>query len=375
MTGMPTTAPPPEAPPPRRRRRWFWRFLLYSVVLLLLLACAGALGAYLVYDHVTRPGLAGEKVRFTVPEGASGMQVAKLLADSGLVDDAIFIRVAMHLDKRPLVVKAGTYNLARGLSPMQILDKLREGPSKAFAAGDIPDELKVTVPEGLSIAQASALFANPQAYVDAASDPVLIGEIGVTASNLEGFLLPSTYFFDKKPTERDVVERMVKEFKKTYAKLLEEMPDAASRDLLETITVASLVEEEARVDDERPLVAAVVYNRLETKMLLGMDSTLQFALNKYGQRLLDKDKGVDSPYNTYVHTGLPPGPICSPGLASIRAAMRPSDETYLYFVSNADGKTHTFTKTLDEHNRAVAKFRREIAAQRRELKEEQKAGQ
>ncbi|MDX9975999.1 MAG: endolytic transglycosylase MltG, partial [FCB group bacterium] len=137
------------------------------------------------------------------------------------------------------------------------------------------------------------------------------------------------------------------------------------QDLNKIVTIASLVEEESRVDDERPLVAAVVYHRLKQNMALGFDSTLQFALNKYGERMLDADKAVDSPYNTYLNAGLPPGPICSPGIKSLRAALNPADVDYLYFVSNADGKTHTFSRTYAEHNRAVADFRKKIAPQRK----------
>jgi len=111
----------------------------------------------------------------------------------------------------------------------------------------------------------------------------------------------------------------------------------------------------------------VIYNRLEKNMPLEMDSTLQYILNKYGQRLLNVDKEVDSPYNTYQRRGLPPGPISNPGVESLRAALEPADETYLFFVSNADGETHTFSTTLREHNRAVAKYRKEIRAQRKAL--------
>jgi len=161
---------------------------------------------------------------------------------------------------------------------------------------------------------------------------------------------------------------MAAQFEKEYAALLEEIPGAAQRDIKEIVTVASLVEEEARVDEERPQIAAVIYNRLNKDMALQMDCTIQYALGKYGQRILYEDREVDSPYNSYLYLGLPPGPISSPGLASLRAAMHPAEVDYLYFVSNADGKTHTFSSTSSEHIRAVRRFRREIAPQRRALR-------
>jgi UPF0755 protein len=162
---------------------------------------------------------------------------------------------------------------------------------------------------------------------------------------------------------------MVTQFEKEYEALLQEHPAARERSKLEIVTVASLVEEEARVDEERAIVAAVIYNRLSKGRPLEMDSTLQFALGKYGQRLLSEDKAVESPYNTYRKAGLPPGPISNPGVASLRAAMAPADMDYLYFVSNADGLTHTFSRTLKEHNAAVARYRKEIAVQRREQRQ------
>ena len=178
--------------------------------------------------------------------------------------------------------------------------------------------------------------------------------------------MPNTYFFDRPPTEREVVDRMVDHFVKVRDDIFAQYPEAAKVDMHKVLTVASLIEEEARLDDERPLVAAVIYNRLEQNMPLCFDSTLQFALGKYGQRMLDKDKEIDSPYNTYKYAGLPPGPISSPGKASILAALHPAEVKYIFFVSNADGKSHTFSETMAEHNRAVAQFRKDIANQRRE---------
>ncbi|HOT49561.1 MAG TPA: endolytic transglycosylase MltG, partial [Candidatus Hydrogenedentes bacterium] len=215
------------------------------------------------------------------------------------------------------------------------------------------------------IEQASKLFGNPAAFVEAASDPKLIARIGIKATTLEGFLLPNTYYFDRKPTEREVVERMIAEFEKQYASLIAQSPPPEGFDKLAIVTIASLIEEEARVPEERPSVAAVIYNRLQKNMPLQFDSTLQFALKKYGQRLLYEDLETDSPYNTYKHTGLPPGPISSPGTAALKAALRPARADFLYFVSNADGQTHTFSATEAEHLKAVARFRKEIAPQRK----------
>jgi UPF0755 protein len=356
--------PVPEAPAKPRRRRWLWRIVGYGFVLLFLLVLGAAFGGYVVYDRVTRPGIAGEGVKIKIPEGAKGRDVAMLLKQNGLVEDEMLFRLAIRLEPGA-GVKHGYYLVPKGLSPKQILELMRKGPNRAPDPDEIPPDQRVTVPEGLSLAQASQLFKNPKAFIGAASDPALVAQLGIKAPTLEGFLMPSTYYFDAPPTEREVVERMVKSFQAEYAKLIKEYPDSAGQDLIKIVTIASLVEEEAKVDEERPIIAAVVYNRLQKNMALGIDSTLQFALNKYGQRLLDADKAVNSPYNTYLNIGLPPGPICSPGLKSIRAALSPADVDYLYFVSNADGQTHTFTRTYGEHTKAVSEFRKKIAPQRR----------
>lgn len=356
----------------RKGRRWtFWRIVfmcfIWSWVILLLVIGAAGLVAFAVYDHVTRPGRAGVAVEVVVPPGATGRDVGRLLVDHGLLEYEGFFRLAMQVDGTHRIIQHGAYELFRGLSALELLQLLYEGPSRHLLA----NQARVTIPEGMSIARIADAFEDSDAFIEAAHNPTLIEQLGIAAESLEGFLMPNTYFFDTTPEAHVLVERMVSQFEKEYDRLIETYPGAAHMDKLLLVTIASIVERETRVDEERPLAARVIYNRLERNMPLQMDSTLQFILNKYGQRLLYEDREVDSPYNTYLNRGVPPGPICSPGVASLRAAMAPADVPYLYFVSNADGRTHTFSRTLEEHNQAVARFRREIAPQRRALLEEQ----
>lgn len=355
------------ADPPKKRGcfRILLRLALYAIVLLLLAGVAAVAGGFLLYDEVTRPGVAGPEVNFDVPSGATGSEVAELLTGAGLIEHPLLFRAALRLDTPPLPLKHGAYVLHRGMSPRDIVDLFQEGPNRKLRPNEIPDELKMTIPEGLRITQIAELFGAPEAFLEAVENPKILSLLPPDLVSAEGFLLPSTYYFDAPPAPLDVAERMAESFAKAYARLLTEYPDAVGRNPLEVVIVASLVEEEARVHEERPLVAAVIYNRLERNQTLDFDSTLQYALNKYGQRLLDEDKEVDSPYNTYRNAGLPPGPISNPGEASLRAAMNPADVGYLYFVSNADGQSHTFSATLEEHNRAVARYREEMREQRR----------
>lgn len=352
--------------PPRSCLKLALKAILVALAVLVVMGTGAALAGYMVYDRVTRPGVPGENVRVVIPEGVSGRAVGRILAEHKLIEHAWFFRVAAHLEK-PGLFRHGAYDLPRGLSALELLRLLHAGPNAALRPEDIPEELKLRVPEGLTIAQVAAMFEDSEVFVAAASDPELISRLGIRANTLEGFLMPDTYFFDKKPTPQEAVARMVSQFQKTYAALVSEIPDADTADLFKTVTVASLVEEEARVDEERPLIAAVIYNRLARGMPLALDCTLQYALNKYGERMLDKDKEVDSPYNTYRYTGLPPGPISSPGAAALRAALQPAKVDYLYFVSNADGRTHTFSRTMPEHTQAVRRYRKEIAVQRKAL--------
>ncbi len=350
-------------------RRILLRVVIFSIVFLILTASVVFFVLFMVYKEVTTPGVPGRPVDLVVPAGATGREIAVLLADKGLIEHEAFFRVAIKLDGSGKAVKHGPYKLPRGLSPLQLLDILHKGPNRAYNPSELPDECKITVPEGLTIRQMSELFDDPAAFVDAASNPEWTQRLGVDAATPEGFLMPNTYYFDEKPTEREAVARMIEQFTREYESLIEQIGDPHEADKLKLVTIASLVEEEARVDDERAKIAAVIYNRLERNMPLQMDCTLQYALGKYGQRILYEDKEVESPYNTYLNAGLPPGPISNPGAASLRAALNPADIDYIYFVSNADGKTHTFSETNTEHMRAVRRFRRDIAEQRRQVED------
>jgi UPF0755 protein len=354
-----------QAPPKRKEGRWRFPLFLLRVVLfawaaVFLAALAAGFAAFVVFDHATYTGTSGPVRHVTVPDGLTKLAMGEVLVEAGLIDKPIFWRIALMRDGTNTPIQSGEYALPEGLSALQLLHRMYEGPARALHA----DRFRVTIPEGLSLAQVAERFSDPAAFLEAATDETLIAKAGITADSLEGFLMPETYFFDREPAPREVAQRMLDQFLRVYAREASGLP---AIDPYTVVTVASLVEEEAKLDSERPLIAAVIYNRLDRNMPLQMDASLQYALDKYGQRMLDEDKESDSPYNTYRFPGLPPGPISNPGAASLRAALRPANVDYLYFVSNADGRTHTFSTTLDEHNRAVAKFRREIAEQRKAL--------
>jgi len=354
---------------PKRRLWGFWRTIatlfVFLGVLLVVIAIAGAFVSFLIYDHITQEREGGPAVSVQIPEGLNARDIGPILASEGLIEHEQFFRVALRLEGGQGLIRHGIYDLPEGLSASQYLALLYKGPTRH----DLSNQIRVTIPEGMSIYQVAQLLDDGDAFLEAVQAPELRERLGLEVDTIEGYLMPDTYFFNTEPTAEEIVERMVSQFERVYGRILSEYPGAETFDRHTIMTVASLVEEEARIARERPLVAAVIYNRLEENMPLQFDSTLQFALNKYGQRMLDADKEVDSPYNTYRYRGLPPGPISSPGEASIRAAIAPAQEPYLYFVSNADGQSHTFSRTYREHQEAVAKYRREIAQQRRELEQ------
>ncbi|MCK5863388.1 MAG: endolytic transglycosylase MltG [Candidatus Hydrogenedentes bacterium] len=353
-----------------KKRKWtFWRLvtvcLIWTWAFLFLGVAAAGLTAFIVYDYVTRPGHKGASVEVVVPSGASGRDIGRLLEEHELIEYEGFFRLALQADRSNHMIKHGAYELYKGLSATELLHLLYEGPSHHLLA----NQVRVTIPEGLSIPQIAALLGFGEKFIAAAKNPEIIERLDIEADTLEGFLMPNTYFFDEYPEPEVLIERMVSQFEKEYAILLKKHPGSRHLDKRYLLSVASIVERETRADEERPLVAQVIYNRIQRKIPLQMDSTLQFVLNKYGERMLYSDLETASPYNTYMNRGLPPGPICSPGVNSLSAAMAPADVAYLYFVSTGDGRTHTFSKTLKEHNRAVARFRREIAPQRRAVKQ------
>ena len=350
--------------PPRERSRLLKYALIGSAGIVFLSVFLIILGGAL-WDHVTQTRPVIETVEFYVPEGVTGRGIGQLLADEGLLEHEALFRLAIMAEGIG-TIQYGTYDLPRGGSPIQLLEALNSGTPRF----EPDNQHAFTIPEGLTIDQMSALFETPDSFLDAVRVVDTFATLGVDVPTAEGFLMPNTYFFSEEPDPSEVVTRMLNQFNDDYEGLLEKYPDIQDYDLVKIVTVASLIEEEARVDEERPMVAAVIYNRLEKGMALEMDSTLQYILKKYGQRLLNVDKEVDSPYNTYLRKGLPPGPISNPGVKSIEAAMNPSGAEYLFFVSNADGKTHTFSETVKEHNSAVARYRREIREQRRKQEQQ-----
>jgi UPF0755 protein len=251
-------------------------------------------------------------------------------------------------------LQAGEYRFDRPSSAREVAGKIARGEVYVRP---------LTFPEGLTYKQMSALyegkgFGPALDFINAAKRGALVSAVDPDAKDLEGYLFPDTYKLPRSTTAELLVGRMIAAFMKTLTPELMDKAEARGLNVRQLVTLASIVEKETGNPDERPLVAAVYANRLKIGMGLQCDPTVIYALERAGRyngNLTRDDLQFDSPYNTYRHAGLPPGPIASPGRASLEAAASPADVPYLYFVSKNDG-SHAFAATLDEHNRNVQQY-------------------
>jgi UPF0755 protein len=343
------------------------RLVAALAVLFFLLAATAAGTALFIINGLQPPQASPEKVQFTIEQGMSSGEIARLLEDKGLLRNAAVFTYYLLYKNEGHRFQAGTYEMNPGLKPDEIIAKLNAGEVVA------EETIRFTIPEGYTVMQIAdklaqegivdkakflALTARPELFQ--ASSLRHIPEDAPLKNKLEGYLFPETYELKKGSTEEDIIRRMSAELDEKLA----ELPDGWERRLEklglsihQLLTIASLIEREVVVDKERPIVAGVIYNRLAKNMPLQIDATVQYALEEHKERLYYKDYyETDSPYNTYKIIGLPPGPIASPGLESIRAALYPEKTSYFYYVTKKDGSNeHLFAETLSEHEANIAK--------------------
>ncbi len=329
--------------------RWMKRLALPLV----LGAIVAGAGAWWVHSRVREPfqGYTAGAQFVDIPTGIGPAAIGQRLVDAGIVRDPWTFRAAVLMSGRARELKAGEYRFDAPLDALSVIDKI--------ARGDVYKRL-LTFREGLTITEMAAVFEQKgfgavAAFTRAASNASLINDLDPGARDLEGYLFPETYALQRGTPAADVVAQMVAAFKKAFSDDLRAAAAADGLTVRQVVTLASLVEKETASPDERPLVAAVYRNRLTRGMGMQADPTVIYALQKagtYDGNLSREDLRFDSPYNTYRYAGLPPGPIASPGRASLQAAVRPAAVEHLYFVSKNDG-THAFATTLAEHNRNV----------------------
>jgi UPF0755 protein len=318
----------------------------------LLALCALAAFYLWLYYHAPA-GRVGEAQVIDIPLGTSQRQIANRLEQAGMIRHGWMFRLYVTWLRPGSHLQAGQYTLRPTMSPVQIVNILRSGKGARHV---------LTIPEGLTVRDIAALVAakglgEQQAMVHLAHDQTFIMSLGLSVASLEGYLFPETYHVPRGISARDLLTRMVRTLQANYTEDIM----ARGRDLgltqHEVLTLASLIEKEARHDEERPLIAAVYHNRLQQGMRLQCDPTVIYALGEHFDGNLHKaDLSVDSPYNTYRYAGLPPGPIASPGRRAIEAAVAPAPVDYLYFVAMQQDGRHQFSRTLPEHATAVQRY-------------------
>jgi UPF0755 protein len=294
-------------------------------------------------------------VRVVVPRGASMSEISAKLAASTAIRAPRLFRLYASVGGRDRLIKPGTYQFEPATGWRDALDDMVSGKGVVHT---------VTIPEGFNLREivpllAKALSVPEDSVRAAASDTAWQHKLDIPIPSLEGYLFPATYSFAEGTTARAAVNAMLEAFENAWAKI----PNSSQRlqamavSRHDIVTMASIVETEAKKSEERPIIAAVYWNRVKKGMLLQADPTVQYALPKHVDRVLYKDLEVDSKFNTYKYAGLPPGPIASPGEASLIAALNPTAVPYLYFVASADGH-HEFRTTFAEHEKAIASVKK-----------------
>lgn len=342
-----TPEPQAEPAPPAKR---FPVALTVAVVLAVLLV-GGAVGTQLYLRWARSPlASAGKPVRVVVPTGASVETVARDLEAKGIIRSA----KVFALGAKGASIAPGTYDFSPTESPAQIVSRLQKG--------DIVT-VRVTFPEGFRLTQIAKRLAK-NGLCDEAAFLRLVTAQGDTLKadfplpkKLEGYLFPDTYRFPVGSTEAQIAQRMLDNFDRVFAAPNRDEIARSGRSLADIVNVAAMVEREAEVQQDRPLIAGVIYNRLQKEMRLQIDATVQYGLPEHKARLLYKDLEVGSPYNTYKNAGLPVGAICNPGKPCLNAALRPANHSFLFYVARQDG-SHVFGETFAEHSRNIAAVRR-----------------
>jgi len=276
---------------------------------------------------VPKDQIAKEKI-FSVEKGQGLLEISQNLEKEGLIKNKIFFILYVLLKEKEKSLQAGKYFLSSSMNIPQIAQKI--------ISGDIA-KIKVTIPEGFNTKDIEEKLG-----------------IKLPAENLEGYLFPDTYYLPVDFTGEDLVKVMRENFEKKIAPYKEEI-EKSGKTLQEIIIMASLLEKEVKTKEEKELVAGILWKRLKVGMPLQVDATITYLTGKKTTKITFEDLQIDSPYNTYKYKGLPPGPICNPGLESILAALYPKESDYWYYLSTPDGKT-LFFKTLEEHNLAKAKY-------------------
>lgn len=343
-----------EAKKNNRYKRW--KFTLISILVILVVL---TISIIIYYTKAIAPINAEkpEEVSLEIPEGSSSSQIAKLLKDNNLIRSELVFRLVLKKNKVENLLKAGYYTLNTGMDVNEIIGELTKG-------GKNKNVVTFTIPEGYELEMIAEKLSkeglvDKERFLELTSDKKyfedkfpFLSELKAGQS-LEGYLFPSTYEVYLGASEEDIIEKMLTQFQRVFEEKVKGHMDNVALSFNEVVTLASIIEREAKIDEERPLISAVFHNRLKIGMPLQSCATVQYILGERKEVLTEADTRIESDYNTYIHKGLPPGPIASPGEKSLIAAVKPENVDYLFFRTKEDGTGgHVFSTTYEEHLKA-----------------------
>ena len=332
------------------------KFLFAGGLVLLLVGVLAATGLFRIYQLLGQPFGPSTPHVAQIPLGISTARIGVLLSEVGLLRSPYLLRVGLEVYPSERALQAGRYAISPPLSPLDLLALLRQGQTQ---------RQRLTLREGLDWQETvSHLVArrlgSRRRFNELVTSPQLIQDIDSQADDLEGYLFPETYFLEVTAGEQEITQILLGQARQVWTSQRRRQASDLNMTVREVLTLASLIEKETGQPEERPLVSSVFHNRLQRNMPLACDPTVIYAVKRvkeYDGILHRSDLEIDSPYNTYLYPGLPPGPIANPGLAAIEAALAPAQTDYLFFVSKNDG-THAFSRTYQEHSRAVRTYQR-----------------
>ena len=333
-------------------------FIAKTIAIVLIL---GVFIGYIIWqvNDFLSPAELDSEVKIIIPQGSSTAKIAEILEDSGLIKNSYVFRYYIKKEGIAGKLQAGTYTFSGTVSLEDLCKELQTGVVQA-------DSIKVTIPEGKKVTETIQILVDAglgdyDTYIEYCNNGDFseyewipeLEDVVEPANRLEGFLFPDTYQIDPSWSEEKIIDMLLAQFDKVWTDEYQQKADDLGYSVYEIITIASLIEREVKLDEERPLVASVIYNRFKEDMSLEFCSSIQFLFEEQHPEVLLSDLEIENLYNTYKYPGLPPGPIAAPGKASIEAALNPADTDYLYFRAKEDGSgSHYFSKTYEEHLQA-----------------------
>lgn len=304
----------------------------------------------LVYADKSANADNSKKVVVILP-GQNLSTIANSLNKTGIIKNPVKFKLLARIKGCDKKIKAGEYLLSSSMSPIKILQTMASGKVRLY---------KITIPEGYNLKQVASIIAKAKLgtkedFLRAATDSSFVHKHGINAETFEGYLFPETYHFPKDIAPEKIIDAMIEQFRLMFNRKWEKQAKDLDLSIHQVVTLASIIEKETSVSFERPVISSVFNNRLKKRMRLESDPTVIYGLKNFDGNITRKHLAAQTPYNTYIIKGLPPGPISNPGIKAIEAALYPADTDFLYFVSKKD-RTHKFSTNIKDHNKAVRKY-------------------